>query len=148
MWWWRRCLPRHGKWRHRRRGGPCAIRSAICSIFDATATLAATDAEAFKASVSAMGPMDDTLVATRAMTSAELLAEWRVGRSRMLDTFRGLDTKVRLPWYGPPMSAMSFANGAPHGDVGARSGRGRCAARQTLPATDRLRHVADIGVRG
>ena len=39
-----------------------AVRDQIghLQFFDATATLAATDAEAFKASVSAMGPMDNT----------------------------------------------------------------------------------------
>src|SRR3977135_1528955 len=62
-------------------------QSGHLQYFDTTATLAATDAEAFVASVRAMGSIDDTLSATRAMTSSELLAEWRAGRSRMLDTF-------------------------------------------------------------
>jgi uncharacterized protein (TIGR03084 family) len=64
----------------------------------------------------------------------------------MLDVFSSLDPGERLPWYGPPMSAMSFATARlmetwAHGqDV-----------RDTLGlaplATERLRHVAHIGVR-
>jgi len=49
-----------------------AVRDQIGHLqyFDATATLAATDAEAFKASVGALGSIDDTLSASRAMTDS------------------------------------------------------------------------------
>lgn len=125
-----------------------AVRDQIGHLqyFDATATLAATDAEAFVASVAALGPIDNTLSISRAMTPAELLAEWRAGRVRMLDTFRGLDAKARLPWYGPPMSAMSFAT-ARLMETWAHGQDVVDTLHATRPATDRLRHVAHIGVR-
>lgn len=125
-----------------------AVRDQIGHLqyFDATATLAATDAEAFKTSVDALGSIDDTLSESRAMTSAELLAEWRAGRGRMLDTFRELDAKARLPWYGPAMSAMSFAT-ARLMETWAHGQDVVDALQATRPATDRLRHVAHIGVR-
>jgi uncharacterized protein (TIGR03084 family) len=125
-----------------------AVRDQIGHLqyFDATATLAATDAAAFVASVSALGSIDDTLSASRAMTSADLLAEWRAGRIRMLDTFRELDAKARLPWYGPPMSAMSFAT-ARLMETWAHGQDVVDTLHVTRAATDRLRHVAHIGVR-
>jgi uncharacterized protein (TIGR03084 family) len=118
--------------------------------FDGTATTAAVDAEAFahdtEQMMAAENPMADALALGRDVTGAELLEIWRQRRRRMLDVFAGLDPSTRLPWYGPPMSAMSFATARlmetwAHGqDV-----------RDTLGveplATERLRHVAHIGVR-
>jgi len=71
---------------------------------------------------------------------------WREGRTAMVDRLRALDARDRLPWFGPDMSAMSFATARlmetwAHGqDV---------ADALDLPreATARLRHVADLGIR-
>jgi uncharacterized protein (TIGR03084 family) len=58
---------------------------------------------------------------------------------------RPLDPKDRIPWFGPPMSARSFATARlmetwSHGwDVAEALGR-------PDPPTDRLRHVAHLGV--
>jgi uncharacterized protein (TIGR03084 family) len=116
--------------------------------FDGTAVLAATDAEAFKRSTEAIlsGEPDAILAQPRAMTPPELLAEWRQGRARMLEVFRSLDPSARVPWYGPPMAARSFATARlmetwAHGqDVADTLGVQR-------PPTARLKHVAHIGVR-
>jgi uncharacterized protein (TIGR03084 family) len=63
----------------------------------------------------------------------------------MLDVFRPLDRRARIPWYGPSMSALSFATARleetwGHGqDVADALGARRAD-------TDRLRHVAHLGV--
>lgn len=118
--------------------------------FDGTATLALVDPEAFNASVEGLlahlGEGDPTLREARAMRGAELLDRWRAGRATLLDELRRTDPKSRVPWYGPPMSAVSFATARlmetwAHGqDVVDALGVSR-------EATDRLRHVAQIGVR-
>jgi len=78
-------------------------------------------------------------------TVAELLNRWRQGRRALLDALMPLDRKARLTWYGPPMSAMSFATARimetwAHGqDVADALGLAR------VP-TDRLRHIAHMGV--
>jgi uncharacterized protein (TIGR03084 family) len=118
--------------------------------FDGTATVALTDPEEFNASVEALlanvGDGDPTLAASRAMTGAEQLAQWRVGRETLLAELRRTDPRARVPWYGPAMSAVSFATARlmetwAHGQDVVDA---LCASREP---TDRLRHVAHIGVR-
>ncbi|MFI1409733.1 TIGR03084 family metal-binding protein [Streptomyces sp. NPDC020707] len=75
-----------------------------------------------------------------------LLAEWRAGRQALEKALRAAPAGTRFPWYGPPMSVASMATGRlmetwAHGQDIAD------ALRVTRPATDRLRHVARIGVR-
>jgi uncharacterized protein (TIGR03084 family) len=118
--------------------------------FDRTARLAAIDAEAFKAdtldmqAASANG-VDPSIELGRAMSADALLTLWRTGRADLNDALRTLDPKSRVIWYGPAMSARSFATARlmetwAHGqDIVDALG---------LPAivSDRLRHVAHIGV--
>lgn len=87
----------------------------------------------------------------RRRSAAELLAGWRNGRAALLDALADLDPKDRLAWYGPSMSAMSFATARlmetwAHGQdvVDGLSAAGRPSERA---ATGRLRHIADLGVR-
>ena len=54
---------------------------------------------------------------------------------------------TKLPWFGPPMSADVDGHRPADGDLGARAGRRRRARRRPRTPTDRLRHVAHIGVR-
>ena len=118
--------------------------------FDGTALLAATDVAAFEESkqrlLSGGDVTDPAVAAGRAMSPSELLASWRRDRHSLVETFRTLDPSARLPWYGPAMAARSFATARlmetwAHGqDVADALGVSR-------PATDRLRHVAHIGVR-
>jgi uncharacterized protein (TIGR03084 family) len=81
----------------------------------------------------------------RSMSGAALLSWWRAGRLAMLDVLQRLAPKARIPWFGPAMSAVSFATARlmetwAHGqDVVDTLGLQR-------PATDRLRHVAHLGV--
>lgn len=77
---------------------------------------------------------------------AALLARWRTGRRAARDAMAAVPPGAKLPWFGPPMSAASMATGRlmetwAHGlDVADALGVHR-------EPTDRLRHVARIGVR-
>jgi len=86
------------------------------------------------------------LVLGRSITGKELLDVWRMGRAELLETFAPLDPKARIPWFGPDMSAASFATARlmetwAHGqDVADALGVQR-------EPTDRLKHICHIGVR-
>lgn len=87
----------------------------------------------------------DTFGSGDGQSGAETLAWWRDARGRMLDAFAPLEAKDRIPWFGPSMSALSFATARlmetwSHGQDVATT-----LDRSTTP-TDRLRHVAHIGV--
>jgi uncharacterized protein (TIGR03084 family) len=75
-----------------------------------------------------------------------LLPAWREERELILTALARIDPSSRVPWYGPPMSPMSFATARlmetwAHGqDVADALGR-------TRQPTRRLRHIAHLGVR-
>jgi uncharacterized protein (TIGR03084 family) len=114
---------------------------------DMAATLAVTDAEGFQEAKANMGAGGfDSVFGSRAGKSgADVLVWWRDERSKMLDAFRSRGPKERIPWFGPDMSTLSFATARlmetwSHGqDVADALG-------SPWPASDRLRHVAHIGV--
>ena len=102
---------------------PCGnwtVKDEICHLayFDHTARLSATDSAAFQRHLAEdlgrFKNMDEateiTLAKGRAMSTGDLLAWWRQERRQLLDALARLTPKVRLPWYGPPMSARSFAS--------------------------------------
>jgi uncharacterized protein (TIGR03084 family) len=74
-----------------------------------------------------------------------LLAEWRVRYPALAAALAALDPKARLAWYGPTMSARSFATARlmetwAHGqDIWDALGRPR-------PGSARLKHIAHLGV--
>lgn len=116
---------------------------------DKIARLAAAEPETFKQEVEKLF-MDESLFEknfgpVRDMSDADLLEYWRKERSDLIKALEPMGPKDRLPWFGPPMSALSFATARimetwAHGqDVVDALGIDR-----TL--TDRLRHVAHIGV--
>ncbi|WP_330331825.1 TIGR03084 family metal-binding protein [Streptomyces sp. NBC_00536] len=118
---------------------------------DRAALLALTDAAGFGEMVEAAlaAPdrfVDDGADAGAALAPAELLAGWRAGRTALDLALAGASPDARFPWYGPPMKAASMASARlmetwAHGqDVADALG-----VRRT--PTDRLRHVARIGVR-
>jgi len=130
-----------------------AVRDQISHLafFDDTAVMAMTDPEAFtalaEAAMASSGdPMAEHLRRGRAMAGREVLAWWRAGRSAMVEHAGKLDERARVPWFGPPMGAMSFVSARlmetwAHGqDVADTLG-------VTRTATRRLRHVAHLGVR-
>jgi uncharacterized protein (TIGR03084 family) len=116
--------------------------------YDVAACLAAVDPGAFHREAAAI-PRENReqhqLATGRRLGPTALLAWWRDSRASMLAAFRVLDAKARVPWFGPTMSARSFATARleetwGHGqDVADALGVSR-------PATHRLRHVAHLGV--
>jgi uncharacterized protein (TIGR03084 family) len=117
--------------------------------FDDTAALAITDPDAFTAGVSELletfGDADDpTLRASRALTSAELLAAWRNNRHRLAQVTLDLADDARIVWYGPSMGSKSFLT-ARLMEAWAHGQDIVDAVGATRPPTDRLRHIAQLG---
>jgi len=132
--------------------GEWTIRDEIIHLayFDGTARLSATDGAAFARHVEELLKNishfeDDYLNAGRSISYSNLLARWRDDREALLGTLAMLDPKQRLPWYGPPMSARSFIT-ARLMETWAHGQDVADALERERPATDRLRHVAHIGV--
>lgn len=122
--------------------------------FDDMATLAITDPDSFtstaEAALAALGdggdPMAEHLARGRALPGAEVLAWWRSAREAMVDAASSLPPGARVPWFGPPMSPLSFVSARlmetwAHGqDVADALGVDRAP-------TARLLHIAHLGVR-
>jgi uncharacterized protein (TIGR03084 family) len=116
---------------------------------DDVARLAATDEQAFYASVtSAPDParlVDDGAEAFLAPPDA-LLARWRDGRAALTAALTAVPAGEKLPWYGTRMSPTSMATARlmetwAHGEDVADA----LGVRRT--PTSRLRHVAHLGFR-
>ncbi|GAA4495680.1 TIGR03084 family metal-binding protein [Actinoallomurus oryzae] len=134
-----------------------AVRDQIAHLawFDDAAVRAVTTPEEFRAEARAAadaGLDADALVAERrSMPGEDLLAWFRSARAGLTETLAAADPKTRIPWYGPDMGLASFATARlmetwAHGQdvVDGLREAGRDAVREP---TDRLRHVAEIGVR-
>ena len=114
--------------------------------FDGRAVVSATDPARFTAEL----PTEAELVPESHRRAHELgpklRDEWRNRAAEMVEAFRATDPTVRLPWYGPPMGVKSFVTARlmetwAHGqDVVDAVGAER-------EPTDRLRHIAFIGIR-
>jgi uncharacterized protein (TIGR03084 family) len=119
--------------------------------FDGTAVQAATDPEGFRADAAEVmaGGMDfpDRIAAEhRGLSGAEAFGWLQRARRGYLDTFAGLDPGAKLPWYGPPMSAASSVT-ARLMETWAHGQDVVDAIGATRQPTDRLRHIAHLGVR-
>jgi uncharacterized protein (TIGR03084 family) len=118
---------------------------------DERAVQAMTDGPAWEATVRAAladpdGFVDRAAAAGAALSPERLLDRWRAARDALVSSLRRVPEGVRIPWFGPPMSATSMATARfmetwAHGrDVAAALG-------VELPADDRVRHVVHLGVR-
>ncbi len=116
--------------------------------FDDVAVASATDPDSFRAELEKIvaGIDPDTVAEQyRGTPGAELLAWFDAARTRLITAFRPLDPSLRVPWFGPAMSAASSLTARvmetwAHGqDVADALGVRR-------EPTDRLRHVAHIGI--
>ena len=140
-------------------GWSVAHQVAHLTYFDRTAAMAITDPvafgaardELFTAGMTSAEEMDRVTIGDLvALDPAELLAAWRAGRADLDAAARGLADGERVEWYGPSMGARSFLTARlmetwAHGqDVvdGLRS----AGVPADRPATDRLRHIAQLGV--
>jgi uncharacterized protein (TIGR03084 family) len=115
--------------------------------FDQAAISAATDPDGFAADIRRNGPPDPDAIARRyrELSVADLSDWFARSRAELLSVFAGLDPALRVPWFGPSMSAASaltarimetWAHGQDIADT--------VGVRRT--PTHRLRHVAHIGV--
>jgi uncharacterized protein (TIGR03084 family) len=118
---------------------------------DEVAVLAATDKAAWdevvvKAIADPEGFVDAEALAGAQASPDDILDRWRSARSRLQEVLRAHPAGEKLPWFGPPMSPTSMATARfmeswAHGlDVAEALG----AAPEP---TDRIRHVAHLGVR-
>ncbi|NLE78389.1 MAG: TIGR03084 family protein [Rhodococcus sp.] len=118
---------------------------------DRAALLAVTDREAFETGLTEAwknptGFVDEGAEAEAQKAPGELYAQWRAERIRLANELASVPDGTKLPWYGPPMSAMSMATARlmetwAHGlDVAEALGV------RPVP-TNRLRSIAHLGVR-
>jgi uncharacterized protein (TIGR03084 family) len=118
---------------------------------DEAAQAAATDKAAWDALVlSAVddptGYVDGAALEGGAVSPADLLARWRTGRAALATALRAVPDGERLPWFGPPMSPTSMAT-ARFMETWAHSLDVHHALDAEPEVTDRVRHVAHLGVR-
>ncbi|MFG1647500.1 TIGR03084 family metal-binding protein [Amycolatopsis sp. NPDC049252] len=120
------------------------------AFFDQTATQAVVDPEGFRLTAAAlmadgMDFPDRVAAEHRGLGAAEVRAWFRRARTVFVTAFRGRDPRARLPWYGPDMSVASSVTARimetwAHGqDIADTLG-------VTRVPTDRLRHIAHLGV--
>ena len=118
--------------------------------FDEQAALAISDPDAFAEATNQTG---DLLVSdpaelhrSRSLDGPGVLSWLTTARQSLIEAATGMDPDQRIPWYGPPMRASSFLAARlmetwAHGtDVADALGK-------TLPVSDRLFRIADLGVR-
>lgn len=129
------------------------VRDAVSHLAgtDVEALLAATDPDAFlaklpQAAADIDGFLTGQLIERRHLGRDELLRHWQDGFDAMVTAFAHVPPGTKIPWYGPPMSAASFATARlmeywAHGqDVADAVGVVRTP-------TARLRHICHLGVR-
>lgn len=123
------------------------------TFFDTTAALAITDPDGFKAHrdglmrqlADELAGDEFTLGEFRQLSVADRLASWRAHRDQLESAGRTLANDTRVEWYGPSMGSKSFLTARlmevwAHGqDICDTVGADR-------PASDRIRHIAQLGV--
>jgi uncharacterized protein (TIGR03084 family) len=121
--------------------------------FDEAAKLSATSQELFikhmAKTLEGITDYDDVHKKVNAvggnMSVPDLLSWWRKERTLLIEAYEKLDPKDRLPWYGPTMSARSSAT-ARLMETWAHGQDIVDALKIKRPATERLKHIAHIGV--
>ncbi len=119
--------------------------------FDEMAVKSAVRPEEFTADLAAAQASGavtdpDALAAQyRDRSGAQILAWFDAARAGLLGTFAGLDPGVRVPWFGPAMSAASSLT-ARFMETWAHTQDIADALGVARDPTDRVRHVAHIGV--
>jgi uncharacterized protein (TIGR03084 family) len=126
-----------------------AVRDQVAHLahFDEAAALAMRDPDGFREHFRRPGNSEaEYLARARELPAAELVSWWRKASTDLISATQGVDPASRIPWAGPPMSGVSFVTARlmetwSHGlDVVDVVGVDR-------PDTDRLKHVAFLGVR-
>ncbi len=132
-------------------GWDVATQIAHLAWTDEAALAAATDKRRWdelvlEAIADTQGAVDTAALSGGAVPPAELLARWRQGRTNLARVLAELPPGTKLPWYGPPMSATSMAT-ARFMETWAHSLDVYDALGAPHPVSDRIRHVAHLGVR-
>ena len=119
--------------------------------FDVTTLQSLLEPEQFRLDAAALraagDDFSDRIAAEyRSLSDKALLAWFQTARAALVDGYRTADPGRRLSWYGPDMAPASSVTARlmetwAHGqDIVDTLGT-------NLPATGRLRHVADLGIR-
>jgi uncharacterized protein (TIGR03084 family) len=132
-------------------GWDVATQIAHLAWTDEAAHAAATDKERWDALVvealaDPEGATDRAALTGGIAAPSALLHRWRTARIRLVDTLRAYPAGRKMPWYGPPMSATSMAT-ARFMETWAHSLDVHEALGAEPEVTDRIRHVAHLGVR-
>ena len=129
-------------------GWDIADQISHLAYFDEVTVRSAVHPAEFEAELAAAreGVNPDAIAARfRDRGGAQLLEWFDTSRADLLRTFRNLDPRARLPWFGPPMSAASSLT-ARIMETWAHTQDIADALGVTREPTSRLRHVAHIGV--
>jgi uncharacterized protein (TIGR03084 family) len=118
---------------------------------DECAIAAGTDKEAWDALVLRAIADPEGFVDAEAFEGAkapaeEILARWRAGRPALVAMLRDYPQGEKLPWYGPPMSPASMGT-ARFMETWAHALDVYDALGTSPEPTDRIRHIAHLGVR-
>jgi uncharacterized protein (TIGR03084 family) len=118
---------------------------------DEVAVLAATDQEAWDAIVlqaiaDPEGFVDAGAPELARLPRDQLRHRWLVAGAAQRNALRGYPEGQRMPWFGPPMSPASMAT-ARFMETWAHSRDVHDALGVEQPVTDRIKHVAHLGVR-
>jgi uncharacterized protein (TIGR03084 family) len=132
-------------------GWTVATQVAHLAWTDEVAVAAATDKTAWDAVVTEAIQDPEGFVDAEALRGAEaspadLLTRWRAARPALAQALREVPTGEKLPWFGPPMSPTSMAT-ARFMETWAHSLDVHEALGVEPERTDRIRHVAHLGVR-
>jgi uncharacterized protein (TIGR03084 family) len=142
------------EWRRRSRfyGWTAWDEIAHLCYFDETALQSVREPERFAREAALLGERmlrEEISAIARArfaqLDGPALLAHWRVRYEALAKALASLDPKARLGWYGPTMSARSFAT-ARLMETWAHGQDIRDVLRRERPAMPRLKHIAHLGV--
>lgn len=106
----------------------------------------AWDAVVLQAIEDPTGFVDKGALALGDLPTTDLLARWDAGRAALPEALRAHPDGFKMPWFGPPMSPTSMAT-ARFMETWAHALDVYDALGLHPPTTDRIRHVAHIGVR-
>jgi len=132
-------------------GWDVAAQVAHLAWTDEVAVFAANDKEKWDEVVmQAIGDpdgfADSAALAGAAADPGDILRRWRTARWSLQETLRSFPAGQRLPWFGPPMSPTSMAT-ARFMETWAHSLDVAEALGVPPAPSDRIRHVAHLGVR-
>lgn len=106
----------------------------------------AWDAVVLQAIEDPTGFVDKAALEVAELDPGELLARWDTARKGLAEALRGFPEGQKMPWFGPPMAPTSMAT-ARFMETWAHALDVYDAIGTTPEPTDRIKHVAHIGVR-